>query len=380
MQTKWLRPSHTHTHTPNASVEGVVTVSSPLRADAITQGEHTLMAETLLRSMVGFLDRVDPTAVVEKICRQMVDASPHLPLAWAWFGDPHAPSIKPQVVVGSARAVAGELVVPREFLTQKADAPRFAQGEPTRSFEISPLSLHGPWRRAAMQFGARSVLVVPIAAASDQRGLLTLYSSRPKYFDAMGTGLFEALGPLFHAVLMRAQTRRDDSAADSALDRLTGLPSRSHAQSMIDDLWRLPTVSDNRGVLLIANIDQFQRINTASGRRVGDIVLRHVAQLFEATLRRSDLLTRWRSDEFLAWLPALPGTVAFATAEHLRLRVAESSLDALEGLDLPLRISIGATPVPASNSFATALDRADRALTRAKQNGRNCVVVAHPDA
>ncbi len=348
--------------------------------EAITQGEHALMAEALLRSMNGLLDRVDPMAVVEQICQQMVDASPHLPLAWVWIGDPQAASIKPQVVVGSARAVAGELVVPREFLTQHTDAPRYAHGEPMRSFEISPLSLHGPWRRAAMQFGVRSVLVVPIATAGDQRGLLTLYSSRPKYFEAMGTGLFEALGPLFHAVVTRAQTRRDDRAVDAALDHLTGLPSRSHAQRMIDDLWRLEPLSDIRGVLLIANIDQFKRINATCGRRIGDIALRHVAQLIQQTLRPSDLVTRWRSDEFLAWLPALPGTVAFATAEQLRVQVAETSLDALDGLDLPLHISIGATPVPSSNSFATAFDRADRALTRAKQNGRNGVVVARPDA
>lgn len=364
MQTNWFRHS----------------APAPSQSEPLAHAEHALMAEALLRAAVGLLDRVDPMAVVEKICQQMVEASPHISLVWAWFGDPHALSIKPQVVLGPARAAADELVIPREFLTQNAEAPRFANGEPTRSFEISPLSLHGPWRRAAMQYGARSVLVVPIAAAGDQRGLLTIYSSRPKYFEAMGTGLFEALGPLFHAVLTRAQTRRDDNAADAALDRLTGLPSRSYAQRMIDDLWRMESVSDNRGVLLIANIDQFQRINTVCGRRVGDIALRHVAQLFEQTLRRSDLLTRWRSDEFLAWLPALPGTVAFATAEQLRLRVAESALDALDGLDLPLHISIGATPVPASHSFATALDRADRALTRAKQNGRNCVVVARSDA
>ncbi len=378
MQTKWFRPAQTST--PSVSASAVATLSAPVRTDSITQGEHALMAEALLRSTIRLLDRVDPMAVVEQICQEMVDASPHLPLAWAWFGDPQAPSIKPQVVVGSARAVAGELVVPREFVTQNADAPRFAHSEPMRHFEISPLSLHGPWRRAALQFGARSVLVVPISAADDQRGLLTLYSSRPKYFEAMGTGLFEALGPLFHAVVTRAQTRREDKVTDATLDLLTGLPSRSHTQRMIDDLWRLEPLSDTRGVLLIANIDQFKRINATCGRRVGDIALRHVAQLMQQTLRPSDLLTRWRGDEFLAWLPALPGTVASAIAEQLRLRVAESSLDALDGLDLPLHLSIGATPVPSSNSFATALDRADRALTRAKQNGRNGVVVARPDA
>ena len=75
--------------------------------------------------------------------------------------------------------------------------------------------------------------------------------------------------------MTRAQTRRDDNAADAALDRLTGLPSRSYVKRMIDDLWRMESVSDNRGVLLIANIDDFQRINTVCGRRVGDIAQGH---------------------------------------------------------------------------------------------------------
>ena len=62
-----------------------------------------MIAETLLRASVGPLDRVEPMALTEQICRQLVDATPHIPLVWAWFGDAHSAEIKPQVVVGSAR-------------------------------------------------------------------------------------------------------------------------------------------------------------------------------------------------------------------------------------------------------------------------------------
>lgn len=362
MQSQWFRP----------------TTLAIRPAEPLLHAEHALVAETLLRATSSLLDRVDPMAVVEQICRQLVDATPHIPLLWAWFGDPQSALLKPQVVLGAARGAAGELVVQRDFLTQSIAAPQPADVEPTRSFEISPLSLYAPWRHAANRYGARSVLVVPIGDGSDQRGLLALYASRPKYFEAMGTGVFRALGPLFHAVLMRSRHRQGDSV-DPTLDRLTGLHNRSHAQSLIDQAWLTESAHDNRGVLLLANIDEIRRINAIGGRHVGDSALRHVAQVFSQTLRRTDLIARWRNSDILAWLPGLSNTAALATAEQLRQRVAESEPDAFEGLDVALRISIGATAVPSAHSFATALDRVDRALLNAKLNGRNCVVVARAE-
>lgn len=370
MQTQWFRP-FTQPASDAAS-------NAPSGVSAVTQAEFALIAETLLRASVGLLDRVDPVAVTEQICRQLVDATPHISLVWVWFGDPFSAVIKPQVVVGSAHAAAAGLTVPREFLTQNVSSSGFATAVPVRSFDISPLSLHAPWRHAAMLYGARNVLVVPIAEASDQRGLIAFYSSRPKYFEALGTGLFAALGPLFYAVLTRARRRHDDQN-EVTQDRLTGLHTRSHAQRLIDEAWRAPPTHQNRGVLLLANIDEFQRINMAGGRRVGDLALRHIAGLFAQTLRPGDLIARWRGDEFLVWLPGLPATAALATGEQLRSRTAETPLDALEGLNLPLHVSVGVTAVPTIHSFATALDRAGRALMKAKQNGRNGVVVARPE-
>jgi diguanylate cyclase (GGDEF)-like protein len=128
-------------------------------------------------------------------------------------------------------------------------------------------------------------------------------------------------------------------------------------------------------------IDGFRKLNEACGRRVGDLALSHVARVMEQNLRRSDLLSRWAGDEFLAWLPSLSGTAALAIAEQLRAGVAGGVPQDVATQPVgSLRISVGATPVPSTDTFSAALDRVRRAMLRAKQNGGNCVVVARPGA
>ena len=221
--------------------------------------------------------------------------------------------------------------------------------------------------------------MVPISNGGDDRGLLCFYSTRPKYFEAISSGLFETLGQWSHSVLMQSR-QRSELDAEARRDSVTGLHSRRHAQHLMDDVWRTPPEHDNRGVLMLINIDEFAKINAACGTRVGDMTLRHLARVLEQNLRRSDVIARWGGDEFLAWLPSVSGTAALTTAELLRSCVADSPPDALDGLSMALRVSVGATPVPSTDSFASALDRADRALVAAKKNGRDCVVVARPGA
>ena len=346
--------------------------------ELLARAEQSLMAETLLRATAQLLTQPDPHVAVEHMCASIVNATPHIALVWAWFGDSDAEVIEPQIVVGPASAYAASLHIKRNFLTELGPAYRALRGRSTRAFEVSSTSLFAPWRDLAQRFGVRSVLVVPIANGDDERGLMALYSTRPKYFDAVGVGLFDVLGQLFHAVL-RQSRKRAELETDAQQDVVTGLHSRRHAQRLIDDHWRTQPEHENRGVLLLIDIDEFKQINDTHGHRVGDLALRHVAQLLEKNLRRSDVISRWGGDEFLAWLPALSGTSAMTVAEQLRVSVAENP-PTIEGFASAVRISVGATPVPDTDSFVAALDRADRALRRAKQNGRNCVVVARPGA
>lgn len=346
--------------------------------ELLARAEQALLAETLLRATAQLLTQPDPHAAVKHMCASIVDCTPHITLVWAWFGDADADVIEPQVIVGPASAYATSLQIKRSFFTQLGPAYRALRGHSTRSFEVSTTSLFAPWRDLARDFGVRNVLVVPISNGEDERGVMALYSTQPEYFDALGIGLFDVLGQLFHAILRQSRNRAE-LETEAQQDLVTGLHSRRHAQRLIDNYWRTPPEHENRGVLLLIDIDQFKRVNDTQGYREGDAALRHIAQMLKKSLRRSDVLSRWGGDEFLAWLPALSGSGAMAVAEQLRASVAES-VPTVDGLSSGLSISIGATPVPDTDSFATALDRADRALRRAKQSGRNCVVVARPGA
>ncbi|MBC7708958.1 MAG: sensor domain-containing diguanylate cyclase [Rhizobacter sp.] len=347
--------------------------------NTIAQAEQSLLAETLLRSCAHLLDEPEPQGGIEQMCAAIVAATPHIPLVWAWFGASDVDVIEPQIAVGCAREYVDSLRIKRNFLTELGPAFRALNGHKTRAFDVSPLSPFAPWRDLARRFGICNVLVVPITNGDDERGLLALHSTRPHYFEGIGVGLFDVLGQLFHAVLKQSR-RRAQLEAESQTDVVTGLPTRRHAQRRIDDLWKIAQQHDNRGVLIMIDVDGFKSINDTFGHQAGDIALRHVAAMLQKNVRSSDILSRWGGDEFLAWMPAMSGASAMAVAEQLRLGVADDGQIVHTPLQSALRISVGATAVPATEPFASALDRVDRALMRAKQNGRNCVVVAKSGA
>jgi diguanylate cyclase (GGDEF)-like protein len=351
----------------------------PLKRRRMARAEQSLLAETLLRASTCLLSSSEPAAAIEHMCESLVAATPHIPAAWAWFGDTQTEIIEPQVLAGFARHEAGPLRIARSAFSQQAVENGLHKKQRSFGFEISAVSRYPLWRELAQRYGIRSAFVTPISNGDDERGLLCFFSTRAEYFESLGNGLFETLGQWSHSVLTQSR-QKSELEAEARRDGVTGLHNRRYAQRLIDNAWRAPLEHDNRGVLLLMDVDHFKGINETCGRRVGDLALNHLARVIEQNLRRTDVISRWGGDEFLAWLPAVSGTTALTTAEQLRTSVAGNPPDALQGLHLDLRISIGATPVPASDSFAAAFDRADRALTLAKKNGRDCVVVARPDA
>ena len=355
------------------------TVPNPDTRDTMGRAEQSLVAEALLRSSVHLVSNPEPAAAIEHMCESIVAATPHVPLVWAWFGDAHAAVIEPQVIAGLHRELALPLCIDRSALGGQTAALRGLTKQRSASFDISQVSRYPLWRELAQRFGVKSAFLVPISNGDDERGLICLFSTNAQYFESPGRGLFESLGQWSHAVLSQSR-QRAELQADARRDGITGLHNRSYAQRLINDAWRTPSAHDNRGVLLLMDVDHFKGINETCGHRVGDLALNHLARVLEQNLRRSDVISRWGGDTFLAWLPSVSGSTALATAEQLRTSVAGNPPDALHDQHLELRISVGATPVPVGDSFVTALDRVDRALIRAKQNGRNCVVVARPDA
>jgi diguanylate cyclase len=125
----------------------------------------------------------------------------------------------------------------------------------------------------------------------------------------------------------------------------------------------------------VIDLDHFKRINDAHGHPVGDRVLRAFAREALATIRGSDVLGRWGGEEFLLMLPNTRAALAKLGLERLRLRAEALKVD-IDGGTVAFTLSAGLVEHLAGEGVADTIARADRALYLAKQQGRNCVVVA----
>lgn len=126
--------------------------------------------------------------------------------------------------------------------------------------------------------------------------------------------------------------------------------------------------------LMLLDLDFFKRINDTLGHQAGDQALIRVTNTLKLGLRHSDCLGRYGGEEFIALLPATDMSAALSLAERLRKMVEEMPLD---GAEPACTVSIGLTVVQDGESTPEAvLLRADRALYKAKDAGRNQVAIA----
>lgn len=160
----------------------------------------------------------------------------------------------------------------------------------------------------------------------------------------------------------------------ASTDALTGVANRrSLEQGAAMEIER----SQRQGTplcLLILDIDHFKQVNDTGGHAVGDEVLRCVARAAQSCLRGRDQLGRTGGEEFVALLPGAGVDEAAHVAERLRACIA--ALDFPDMPSLQVTISLGLAERRPEEPFGTWLARADAALYRAKEAGRNRAVIA----
>ncbi|MBI3370754.1 MAG: diguanylate cyclase [Betaproteobacteria bacterium] len=162
----------------------------------------------------------------------------------------------------------------------------------------------------------------------------------------------------------------------AATDVLTGLANRRHFLDRLEqELARVHRHHGHRASVLMLDSDHFKQVNDTFGHAAGDKVLRHLAVLMQDELRKVDTLGRVGGEEFAVILPGADLPAAEVFAERLRKKVAGTPA-AQDDRMIPLTVSIGVTGMKISDASADdALVRADRALYRAKECGRNKVAV-----
>jgi len=160
-------------------------------------------------------------------------------------------------------------------------------------------------------------------------------------------------------------------------DKLTGAKNRHYFDAHFDEAWRNAERGGNAMSLLLIDIDHFKHINDRHGHLVGDQVLREVAEAVRAALARStDVLVRFGGEEFIVMLPHAELDGAIEVAHRVKAQIEQVSMHST-GEQLTVRVSIGiASTRPAPGEEPVQLiQQADAALYRAKQTGRNRIVI-----
>ncbi|HSI56734.1 MAG TPA: GGDEF domain-containing protein [Ideonella sp.] len=173
---------------------------------------------------------------------------------------------------------------------------------------------------------------------------------------------------------LEAQTERaraTELALRASQDPLTSLGNRRYLDERLPALLAGAEEQAQPLAVAVVDIDHFKLINDHHGHLTGDRVLAALAQMLREGTRSGDLLARMGGEEFLIALPDTPLDRASEVCSRLRQRVAEHAWDLLAPR-LRVTISIGLSHAPAYD-VASLYERADRALYRAKQAGRNRV-------
>ncbi|MEW5699123.1 sensor domain-containing protein [Pseudomonas synxantha] len=165
-------------------------------------------------------------------------------------------------------------------------------------------------------------------------------------------------------------------------DPLTNLPNRALLMDRLSQQIALLKRHNLRGALLFLDLDHFKHINDSLGHPVGDTVLKIVTARLEASVRMEDTVARLGGDEFVVLLSGLEGSrqavssQVQALADTLRELLSEPMF--LDGHRLQVTPSIGVALIPDHGSTpADLLKRADIALYRAKDSGRNTTQMFH---
>jgi len=149
-------------------------------------------------------------------------------------------------------------------------------------------------------------------------------------------------------------------------DELTGLPNRTLFARLVDQALTVAQRNGAAGCLLFIDLNRFKRINDTLGRRIGDELLRQVAQRFKGALRDEDVVARLSGDEFAVGLFDIRQHFE-ATTVAQKLQAALDAPFMIGGYDLRVGASIGISVFPQDGSDAeTLLGLADIAMARAK--------------
>lgn len=185
--------------------------------------------------------------------------------------------------------------------------------------------------------------------------------------ERLNTSAYEIDG--LHEDLIKARQ-------EAMTDDLTGLANRKCFDARLTEGMSSATESGEELSLMLLDIDYFKKFNDTYGHQIGDQVLKLVAQNLSKTFKGQDTAARYGGEEFAVILPNTALDIAVKLAENIRVNLANQVLKNLRTGDSfgKLTVSVGVAEFHTGETSEDLIRRSDKALYKAKQDGRNRVV------
>jgi two-component system cell cycle response regulator len=175
------------------------------------------------------------------------------------------------------------------------------------------------------------------------------------------------------ALLDRLCDKYEMAVQSAITDKLTGLYNRRYFDHFLDFEIKRSTRQNASLALLMLDIDNFKQINDSLGHLIGDRILNKLGDIIKSIIRETDLAARYGGEEFSIVMSNTGLEEAAEIAERMRKAISACDFDIKK---LPTTVSIGIALYPLdSTSLQDLLSNADRALYRAKHEGKNRVCV-----
>ncbi|GAC1649706.1 MAG: hypothetical protein NVS4B3_07210 [Gemmatimonadaceae bacterium] len=217
-----------------------------------------------------------------------------------------------------------------------------------------------------------SIAIVPLHQQGAVVGAIVVEGDE---VEGVGAGEMRNLKTLagFASTALGVAWEIAESGRRARTDTLTGLANRAYFNERLEDLLNQADRFGTPTALVMADIDFFKNVNDSYGHDAGDIVLRHVAQVFTEHRRNVDVCARYGGEEIAILMPQTTLNGALDGAERLRAALASRPAK-ISGQEIRVTASFGVAAYPETvQSRSDLFAAADRALYVAKAEGRNCV-------
>lgn len=159
-------------------------------------------------------------------------------------------------------------------------------------------------------------------------------------------------------------------------DPLTGLLNRRSFGAQVTEKMKCFTEAKDSAALILIDIDHYKHINDKFGHPIGDVVLKEVSTVLTSYIKTTDLATRWGGEEFLIFLSHTSIDEAYSLAENIRFAIQDKII-VVDEMKIKVTASFGVSVLKDNlpKSFDASYKSADAALYKAKNRGRNQVVI-----